>query len=739
MVTNKQDPTFKVFAPKTDAHPLSHVLLALGMVLGLVGALVFTVPPVAQADHRPFPKYEMTFQKLAGTRDPNWSPGDPGDGCIRQPEVPPGHLTHFGFRAMLDHCEGVRTTIRFYLEEDSPGSPTLQFRFGTTWQYQTEEMLSNNDLQLKAVENFLYDGEPVSPEQYDPENPAVVDSEGNLVRMGGDGLYEPFHYTFEDTFGAGEEHTIQFDSYFPADGDNAALTWGTGSTGDTTGGSIGATANGLWVSPPAKMDFRYVLHSEYLAARGIAQDAELTKDFGLPGLPERKWATTATGIEDTTFDLLSCLEERGQHLADVATSLPVNQIYGELPYDTPTLFEDKVGTSGFAQWPWQWYVYQDGQWQPKTGLRPMNRNGTAFDPYLNADGSYMELPYKPTVESLILDIPGYDYVDNDITILEKGQFDVNQPANSYKYNPGPNVLLRKVNGANTQHFYYTYRPAPGTFELSKAGVSYTWNDDEKNFDEKRQPLEGAEFELYEVVDTKTTPCGLAPDLTNTETVTVCDAKTPSSAEELEDLVTADPTGCEEKTVRKIVLEGTEATDGTFTTNADGIFSPEGEPSLTPGNYLVREVSAPDEHIILHEWIPFTIPLQVEETTSAVVVQADNYLPPPPPPTPTPTPTTTPPVPTSPTTTPPETTTVTTETTPPETTTVTPPTVTVPLSTPPSTPPAITPPATPPNKPPHDPEKPILAITGTNVAKTGAIALLFCVVGLALIRSHRRSN
>ncbi|MDO5701482.1 MAG: prealbumin-like fold domain-containing protein, partial [Bowdeniella nasicola] len=654
-------------------------------IVGLSGLFYLGGTGPVQADHRPFPKYELTYEKLTGHPTPNGEPGPWGDGCIRDLEAPVVPLTFFGVSAMLDQCEGVRTTVRFFLEEDSPGSPTLEFRWGVTWQYQTQEQIGSNDLTLKPVENFTYDGESVSTEQYDPENPAVVDDEGNLVRMSdGDGWYRPIHYVFEDTFGAGEEHILQFDAYVPLGAERAGMTWGTGSTGDTSGGSIGATANKLKVFPPARMDFRYVLHSEYLAARGFAQDEELTKDYDVPGLPERKWATADSGIEGTAFELIDCLEANHQHLADVSSSAPVNEIYPELPFDTLTHFEDRVGDFGFALWPWEFYTYQSGLWDPKSGLRLMNRNHDTgeIDPYLKDDGSYMALPYKPTVESLIRDIPGYRYVDNDITMFEKGKFDLESPPKTYNYLTAPNVQLRKVGDERTQHFYYTYEPIPGTFELEKSAVNYVAEDE--GFTAMPVPLEGAEFELYEVVDPTTTACGLEPNLDNTETVSVCALKEPTTPAELQEALESEPTACEEKTVRKITLEGT---DGTFVTDADGRFTPEGDPTLLPGDYLLREISAPGEHLILNEWIPFTIPLQDQEEPEAVQVTADNYLTPPPPETPTPTPT---PTPTG------------TET------------------------------------PPESPDDPEMPTTGTNVAIFATLAILLSAAGLALRKASYRS-
>ncbi|MDO5720579.1 MAG: SpaA isopeptide-forming pilin-related protein [Actinomycetaceae bacterium] len=591
----------------------------------------------------------MTYQKIEGKKE---------DGECKNLENPKiSHLTYVGFRTMLNQCEGVRTTIRFYYEKpfEEGEEPTLQFRFGVRSYYL---VYGDNTKNPKPVENFLYDGKEI---QVEPDGPGV-NSDPNL-------------HIFEEVFEEGAEHTMQFDWFLPADAVSGFIEWGTGSTGDTQGGSIGATANRLETQLPAAMDFRYVLHSEYLAARGFEQDEELTKDLDYgPGLPERKWATVETGIEGTTFDLIDCLERDGQQLANVRNSQPVNEIYPELPFDTETRFENKAGTMGFAQWPWQFFVYQDGQWDPKKGLRPMNRNAGNFDPYKKDDGSYMSLPYAPTLKSITNDIPGYEYVDNDITILEKASFDLNQPEGSYNYLPGPNVYLRRVGPHTTQHFYLTYKKIPGTFELEKQSVSFGQDDSQT-----REALEGAEFKLYQVVDETPSPCGLEPDLTDTEVVEVCAYQEPTTADELEDMM-HNPKDCENKRVRPISLAGT---DGSFITDEEGKFRPEGDPSLEPGDYLVREVSAPGEHLIVNEWIPFTVPLQTDEVMDPVKVYAENYIEP--------------------------------------------------------TPPPSEPPVTPSNPatPPETPGEPELPVTGVNVGIIGAVAVALFAAGLTLTLARRR--
>ena len=120
------------------------------------------------------------------------------------------------------------------------------------------------------------------------------------------------------------------------------------------------------------------------------------------------------------------------------------------------------------------------------------------------------------------------------------------------------------------------------------------------------------------------------------------------------MLNAAPTNCETKRVRKVVLEGFNA-DGSFTTGEDGTFTPAGKPALEPGDYLLREVSAPQDYKILNEYIPFEVPIQAKKDAEGKLVSAQvsaninvkNYKTPPPPTTEPPTPSSTPPTSTTP--------------------------------------------------------------------------------------------
>ena len=238
-------------------------------ILALVGSSVTATLP-ASAATRPFPEYELSYEWIHGTPDPNYDPNAPvGDGCLRDPNAKVTPLSHFGFRASINPCDGVRTTIRFYLELKEGEEPTNEFRFGATWQYTDISNSDSNAYIWKPLENFTFDGQPVSKDVLDIDSleQVVVHKDGQPVRMKkGKGFYEPRHIVYLNQFGTPgkiEEHTFQFDGYLPINGDWAGLSWGTGSTGDTQGGRIGTKANGLTVTFQSGADFRYVKDSDY--------------------------------------------------------------------------------------------------------------------------------------------------------------------------------------------------------------------------------------------------------------------------------------------------------------------------------------------------------------------------------------------------------------------------------------------------------------------------------------------
>lgn len=646
--------------------------LALSALL-LVTLLAFNAIPSApaQAAHRPFPDYDLSFEWIHGQVDPGWTQGDQGDGCIRSADNPVTELHHFAFSATVNPCDGVRTTMKFkYNTVDPDMAPTLDFRLGVTWQY--TRRTDNDPFTWKPVENFMMDGEPVRAEKYDTskqEAVVVKNSDGSWRHLGNNNprdFFEPVHVVFDDEFHNDEEHTFQWDVYLPADADYAGMSIGTGSTGDTEGGSIGAKANGLYVNIPAKADYRYVLDSEYRASQKLPSIEELEKaekakqaeqtgqseqaeqaEQSEPGeqteqteqseqgeqddqhifddqnapeedkykLPNRRQAFWSGPLEGSTYTTIECLED--QLLAPVLEKQSIADMYSKLGEEVENpgevLFQDGSGNFALARYPYEFYVGQPGNWASLSGLRLMNWDD-ASQKFLSYGDK--NIPYKPTFKSVRREIPGYVYVDNDLPILSDGRMDADLVKSK-----APNFKLsyHKTPGVDTQHMYFTYKKKPGTFELLKQAEDGT-------------ALAGAKFELYQLVNDEPSPCGVKPDLTNTEEISVCPVRTPSSPSELQEMLDTTPTDCKTERVRKVVLKGFNE-DGSFTTGTDGTFKPEGDPALEPGKYFVRETSAPKDYKILNEYTPFEVPLQKEQDAKGnpipVDVNVKNYKTPPP--------------------------------------------------------------------------------------------------------------
>ena len=619
---------------------------ATGVCLALGGGIAAL--PAEGAD-RPFPDYTLSYEWIHGKVDPNWKPGDAGDGCLRSDDFTVTHLSTFAFGATIEPCDGVRTTMTFAYSDPKPDptkyEPTLEFRWGTTWQYKKRN--ENGPWIWKPVENLRVNGQPVSTELYDyktQEGTVVKKSDGTWRHVGDDkrSYFEPKHIVFDATMEFDEQYTFTWDAYLPADADYGGISIGTGSTGDTQGGVIGAKANGLDVVIPAAVDYRYVLDSEYRAALGIEELDESGKPVKIPNRPLAFWGGP---IKGSTYTTVSCLEEDGQHLAPVLSKQATTSIYPDLKkYPSITgsevTFRDEAGSYALARYPYEFYIGQPGNWASLAGMRLMN--------YDDATGKFSDfgdkdVPYKPTFESVRRDIPGYHYVDNDLPQLAKGKLDMP----GYKHVKAPNLKLsyHKYSRATapagtdasfdgeTQHLYFTYAPNPGTFEVSKTN-------------QQGEALAGAKFELYKLVDDKPSACGVQPDMTNVEEHDVCDVRTPANDAELRDMLATKPAGCATKKMRKITLNGFDP-EGTFTTDADGRFTPAGDPALLPGQYLLREVSAPEPHKILNEFVPFELQVQAGKDDAGKTVSKEvpahvdvvNYTEPPEPtPTPTPTPT-----------------------------------------------------------------------------------------------------
>ncbi len=579
------------------------------------------VPVKAQAQTS-FPKYEMTFQRLVGSIK---------DGkCVipDNPEVT--YLRTFAFHATLFPCDGLRTTVRFRSSGNSHLYPTNQFRFGATWQYYKRGEGPKN-YHWTPFQTFLYDGKPAEEKlpsfNRNSIESMVVHKNGVPQRIGGreDDFWEPFHHVFEDTFADGEEHTFQFDAWVPIDAVQAGLSWGTGSTGDGNP-AIGATANGLYIDynkyPMAGADFRFVKDADY---REFVKDP-VAKDKPLPGRNDD--LKLKLPDENSTFETIRCLEDR--QLAPFRDRITTKEIYPELPYSTEIPFREEYVELGMAAWPYQ--VSQTGRvpgnFDHFTWLRPFNYVGPS-DKYVHRHGfrSYEEeidqrdgtpwkgranFPFRPSVESIARTIPGYAYRDNNLPIIDAKYgpaVDLENPSlpgSLTNYIAGKNFWYDiHSSGLDTQHFYYTYEPSLTSFKLIKSDAV------------TKKQLPEAQFQLYKEPDMKEylpeKDGGYAckkKDLPKLLDLKVCQDD-------------SDPKTCTTKKVISVAVPGGNE-DGTFTTGADGTFTPNTAKWMEAGTYYAQELKTPAGYYAKSSVTEFKV--SPEDATEAQIpaVKVSNF-------------------------------------------------------------------------------------------------------------------
>lgn len=581
----------------------------------------------AAAAERPFPTYEIKYEWVHGTPDSNYDPANPvGDGCLRDPQAKVTHLPSFAFGAMIQPCDAVRTTIRFTSKLEPGQEGTIDFRWGTTWQYRKVSDPDANNNIWKPIENFTVDGKPYPAYEINNQDAVVVkDKSGNYVRMNsGKGYYEPVHFIFDRLFDDSEEHIFSYDAYLPIDADWGGLTWGTGSTGDTQGGSIGAKANGLEVYFAAGADFRHVKDSDYRAFLKISDET-----VSLPNRPLGTWGGELAG---TTFTTEQCLEDR--QLAPMNETITAKEIYPDLSYSTPISFQSRPGEFLMSRWPYEFMTsYIDNGFDSAKGLRVMNADAAGkLQSYELDRPGQANFSYKPTVESLVADIPGYAYVDNDLASYSDGSFDSLKSNGIPVFTAGKNVKLNyNKSGVKTQHFYYTYEPVHGTFALQK-----TTPDGEG--------LAGAKFELFRAVDMK-------EYLPATEGGYACKLPNITSLEQLQEVKVCSAENCQTLKAEQVKVPGGNA-DGTFTTDDAGAFAPHDENGtvlndwLESGTYYYREVAAPKGYALDQTWRSFEVTEQgkIVQLTAVNTPETPENPPTPPADTPPTPPVDTPPTP-----------------------------------------------------------------------------------------------
>lgn len=579
------------------------------------------VPAKAQAQSS-FPDYEMTFERLEG--------GGIKDGkCVIPDNPKTSHLTTFAFEANLRPCEGMRTTVRFYSTGNSHLYPTKQFRFGATWQY-FKKGESAKDYKWIPFHTFLYDGKPAEEKlpsfDRNSEKSMVVHHNGVPQRIGDseDSFWEPVHHIFEDTFADGQEHTFQFDAWVPADAVQAGLSWGTGSTGDGNP-AIGATANGLTIYfnnyPMAGADFRFVKDADY---REFVKNP-VAKDKPLPGRDDSR--KLALPDESSTFETIRCLEDR--QLAPLRDRITAKEIYPELPYTTEIPFREEYVELGMAAWPYQFSMTGrvPGKFAAPSNVRPFYHDGPS-DKYFHRHGfrNYEEekdkngkpwkgranFAYRPSVESIVRDITGYSYKDNNLPVIAAKYapaVDLENPADSRgipNYTAGKNFWYDvHSSGLDTQHFYYTYEPSLTSFKLIKSDAV------------TKKQLPNAQFQLYKEPDMK-------EYLPEKDGGYACKKK---DLPELLDLKVcqddSDPKTCTTKKVISVAVPGGNE-DGTFTTGTDGTFTPNRAKWMEAGTYYAQEIKTPAGYYAKSSVTEFKI--SPEDATEAQIpaVKVSNF-------------------------------------------------------------------------------------------------------------------
>ncbi|MDY5731365.1 MAG: hypothetical protein SPL05_07540 [Eubacteriales bacterium] len=300
------------------------------------------------------------------------------------------------------------------------------------------------------LKNFRADGAPSDLwEGLDKQLIPSTSTDPNVARhgykvQGKDKMYEPRHVPFGFNFDSTDKHYISFEFTVPEDAHYVVWAQGSGSSGQS-GGVISATADGIWNYMRTDMQFHYVLDEDYRKNQNISGEEEST-----PLLPR---------AEAARYKELSTLK---------ALAAP-SQVY-TYEYLEP-LFPMKA--------------------DPETadGMNPYNSRN-----FLNPDTGAVErrlltmfhlqkttkyYPEKPTYASLQKEIPGYEYVAND---LERYTYknNPNKPAEKY-FDVGPknewpmfNYYLDPDTGELhvTKHFYFTYKKLPSA-ETTPPAVTST--------------------------------------------------------------------------------------------------------------------------------------------------------------------------------------------------------------------------------------------------------------------------
>ncbi|MDD7401847.1 MAG: hypothetical protein SPK23_01570 [Eubacteriales bacterium] len=264
---------------------------------------------------------------------------------------------------------------------------------------------------FQEAQNVKLDGQPCH--LWDNNAEIYGQTSTNKYPAPKEGIPQQGHKVIDKRFPQAAYHYLSFEYTIPEMLWDGAFTYGSGSTGAPTN-QIGARAQHFGAEPVAGIDVRYVLDSDYRTARGIPADEEVT-----PIQPREK---------ESRFSLIDDLE--GKQIAD--KSPLYSEHYGAFLFPTSDTFRsyDEHGNI---------ITYADDLFK------------CSASSWLYSESK------KPTYQSLIKKIDGYEYVADD---FEQNQYD--------NYGDGRLTKLPQfavVRDANGQvrfikHFYVTYKKLP---------------------------------------------------------------------------------------------------------------------------------------------------------------------------------------------------------------------------------------------------------------------------------------
>lgn len=222
------------------------------------------------------------------------------------------------------------------------------------------------------------------------------------------------HVIIDKKFPMEAFHYLSFEYVIPKNIWSGAFSYGSGSTGNSSH-LIGARAQGFLVEPLAQIDVRYVLDDDYRKSQGIVSSEEENP------IPPRE--------EDSRYYIIDDLENK--QLIDKSTNF--TEAYFEYLFPTTEKFNGIDLDGKRRAFEKKHFMYSDKGW-------------------------FYEDVDKPSYESLIKEIPGYEYVANDFELNENKFYLDGKihklPMFMVTYDPKTKTVQY------FKHFYVTYKKLP---------------------------------------------------------------------------------------------------------------------------------------------------------------------------------------------------------------------------------------------------------------------------------------